>query len=162
MMPHLFSPSPNPHQLIKDPATVYRALPETPHVSLYLIASSDDPSCTLGWPSGHVLQLGESGISDLTYSSFRAIIMYLRTLMRGFQEMTCRSLSSLYTPHIPCPMDTMSCSVSYRQMYGTGFLDHFLEDWANISVLNGFTSMPPHITFSNSAYASVPLIEYAR
>ena len=86
-MPHLFPRSPDPHQLIKDPATVYSALPETPHVSLYLIASSSDFSCTLGWPSGHVLQLGEHGVTDLSYWSSRAVIMYLRTLMRGFQEM---------------------------------------------------------------------------
>ena len=161
-MPHLFPPSSNPYQLIKDPATVYKTATETPHISLYLIASSDDSSCTLGWPTGHVLQLGTSGISDLTRSSSRAIIAYLRTLMRGFQEMVCSSPSPLYTPHIPCPMDTMDCNISYRQMHGTGLLDRFLEDWTNISAINGFVSRPPHSTFANSAHASAPLIEYTR
>ena len=102
-MPHLSPPSPDPHQLIKDPATVYSALPETPHVSLYLVASSCDSSCTLGWPSGHVLRLGEHGITGLTYWSSRAIIMYLRTLMRGFQEMIYHAPLSLYTPTFLAP-----------------------------------------------------------
>ena len=47
MLPSLFPPDADPHQLIKDPATVYKALPEAPHASLFLIASSDDPSCTI-------------------------------------------------------------------------------------------------------------------
>ena len=59
-------------------------------------------------------------------------------------------------------MDTMSCNVSYRQMYGTGFLDRFLDNWTHISAQSGFAPMPPYITFSNSAPASAPLIEYTR
>ena len=90
-----------------------------------------------------------------------AIIGYLRILMRGFQETVYREPSSLYSPHLPNPMDTMECTISYHQMYSTKFLDRFLDDWTLISAPTRLNSTL-FIKVSSSVSASAPRVEYAR
>ena len=102
LLPHL-STSADKHKLLKDPHTVYKAMSSnaTFDTSLFLLSSDEESTGLDPWPTGHTLQLGPAGVTDLINAT--EILTYLCTLMRHYQRCVLQEPSSLYSPLLPFP-----------------------------------------------------------